>query len=110
MRHVLTQQSILSKCTPKAKSSRYSHGGGLYLEVTPSGSRYWRMEYYFEGKEKRLALGVYPRVSLKEARSRRDEARLLLDRSIDPNAAKAARKAAVRAVVTCPLPAVPSKR
>lgn len=61
---------------------------GLYLEIMPSGSKYWRLKYRFAGKEKRLALGVYPEVSLKAARESRDEARKLLADNIDPSAKK----------------------
>lgn len=63
---------------------RHFDGGGLYLEVTPAGGRYWRWKFRFLGKEKRLAFGVYPEVSLKEARERRDAARRTLDRGDDP--------------------------
>ena len=58
---------------------------GLYLEVSPSGGRWWRLKFRFGGKEKRLSLGVYPDVNLKEARNRRDEARKLLANGIDPS-------------------------
>lgn len=63
---------------------KHFDGGGLYLEVTPAGGRYWRLKYRHAGKEKRLAFGVYPEVSLKTARDRRAEARALLDRGEDP--------------------------
>lgn len=62
---------------PKDKSYKLSDGGGLYLEVTASGSRYWRLKYRYGGKEKRLAFGVYPEVSLAEARDKRDVAKRL---------------------------------
>ena len=76
---------------------KHFDGGGLYLELTPSGGRYWRLKYRHGGKEKRLAFGVYPDVSLKEARERRDEARKVLERGDDPGALKKAAK--VRAVI-----------
>ena len=53
-------------------------GGGLYIEVTPSGAKYWRLKYRYAGKEKRLALGVFSEVSLTEAREGRDAARAQL--------------------------------
>jgi hypothetical protein len=53
---------------PGEKPFRLFDGGGLYLEVSPTGGRWWRLKYRFDGKEKRLSLGVYPDVSLKEAR------------------------------------------
>lgn len=71
---------------------RHFDGGGLYLEVTPAGGRYWRMKYRHSGKEKRLAFGVYPAVSLKQARDRRDAARKQLERGDDPGELKRAAK------------------
>lgn len=73
---------------------RLFDSGGLYLEVVPTGGRWWRVKYRFAGKEKRLALGVYPTVSLKDARRRRDEARQLLASGVDPLVQRKARKAA----------------
>ncbi|MEE9425122.1 MAG: integrase arm-type DNA-binding domain-containing protein [Methylococcales bacterium] len=58
---------------------------GLYLEVTPTGSKRWRFKYRYDNKEKLLSLGIYPEVSLKKARLRRDEARELLAEGIDPS-------------------------
>ena len=72
---------------------RHFDGGGLYLEATPSGGRYWRLKYRFGGKEKLLALGVYPEVSLKDARHRRDEARRVLAAGSDPGELRKAAKA-----------------
>jgi integrase len=72
---------------------KHFDGGGLYLEVTPSGGRYWRLKYRFAGKEKRLAFGVYPEVGLKAARERRAEARAVLDRGEDPAIVKRQAKA-----------------
>ncbi len=72
---------------------KHFDGGGLYLEVTPAGGRYWRLKYRFAGKEKRLAFGVYPEVSLKAARERRADARAILDRSADPAIIKRQAKA-----------------
>lgn len=60
-------------------------GRGLYLEVAPSGGKWWRLKYRFEGREKRLSLGVYPDVGLKQARDRRDECRKLLSNGVDAN-------------------------
>jgi integrase len=73
---------------PKEKPYRLTDGNGMYLEVHPNGSRYWRQKYRFGGKEKLLALGVYPEVSLKEARDKRDRARKLLEQNVDPMIAK----------------------
>lgn len=79
---------------PGAKPIRMSDSGGLYLEVAPSGGKLWRLKYRFGGKEKRLALGKYPEVGLKDARARRDEARKLLANEVDPGENRKQQKAA----------------
>jgi len=61
---------------PGPKTIRLFDEKGLYLEVSPSGGKWWRFKYRFNGKEKRLSLGVYPDVTLKAARDRRDAARM----------------------------------
>lgn len=66
------------------KQYKLTDGNGMHLLVHPNGSRYWRLQYRFGGKQKMLALGVYPEVSLADARARRDEARKLLANNIDP--------------------------
>jgi len=73
---------------PKAQSYKLSDGGGMYLLVTPKGASYWRLDYRFAGKRKTLALGIYPIVSLSNARYRREDARTLLAKDIDPGVAK----------------------
>lgn len=79
---------------PAAKAQRLFDGGGLYLEVAPSGGKWWRLKYRFGGKEKRISLGIYPEVSLKDARQRRDEARKLLANDVDPGENRKVQKAA----------------
>lgn len=79
---------------PTEKFYRIADSGGMYLEVHPNGSKYWRVKYRYAGKEKRIALGVYPEVTLKEARSKRDEARKLLAEGADPSLAKQSKKRA----------------
>ncbi|MES9826550.1 MAG: integrase arm-type DNA-binding domain-containing protein [Candidatus Thiodiazotropha endolucinida] len=79
---------------PKEKAYKLFDGGGLFLMVNPKGSRYWRLKYRFQGKEKLLALGVYPDVSLKTARDRRDAARTQIADGIDPSEVRKATKAA----------------
>jgi integrase len=79
---------------PRDKAYKLSDEKGLYLEIMPTGSKYFRLKYRFESKEKRLALGVYPETSLKDAREKRDEARKLLNQGIDPGAQRKAMKAA----------------
>lgn len=75
---------------PREKPYRLFDSGGLYLEVTPSGGRWWRWKYRIAGRENRLSLGTYLDVSLKLARQRRDEARAQLADGIDPGAARKA--------------------
>ncbi|MDR1075057.1 MAG: integrase arm-type DNA-binding domain-containing protein [Xanthomonadaceae bacterium] len=84
----------IRKTKPSEKTQRLFDGGGMYLEVSPKGSKGWRLKYRFGGKEKRLSLGPYPDVSLAEARSARDEARKLLAAGIDPSQQRKASKAA----------------
>ncbi len=79
---------------PGTKPIKLSDERGMYLEVSPAGGKWWRLKYRFQGKEKRLSLGVYPDVSLKDARERRDTARKLLADGIDPSANRQAQKAA----------------
>lgn len=73
---------------PKEKTYKMADGGGLYLEVTSKGSKYWRMKYRrpVDKKEDRLAFGVWPTITLAEARAKRDEAKKLLVQGIDPKA------------------------
>lgn len=75
---------------PLEKEYKLTDGFGMFLRVTPKGSKYWQMAYRFEGKQKLFSIGVYPAVSLSDARQRRDEARRLLAQGIDPNAKKQA--------------------
>jgi integrase len=70
---------------PMDKQYKLTDGNGMHLLVHPNGSRYWRLQYRFGGKQKMLALGVYPDVSLADARARRDEARKQLANGIDPS-------------------------
>ncbi len=89
----LTHTAIV-KAKPGQKPIRMYDGGGMYLEVSPAGGKLWRLKYRFHGKEKRLSLGIYPAVSLKDARERRDAARKLLANDIDPSENRKAQKAA----------------
>ncbi|MDC9613525.1 Arm DNA-binding domain-containing protein, partial [Xenorhabdus khoisanae] len=79
---------------PKEEPYKLADGGGLYLLVNPNGSRYWRLKYRIAGKEKLLALGVYPEISLAEARTKRNDARRTLSDGNDPIEEKRAEKAA----------------
>jgi hypothetical protein len=71
-------------CPPERLRARFTDGGGLYLEVSPNGSKRWFWKYTSAGKEKRLALGSYPDVSVKQARADRDDARKVHRTGIDP--------------------------
>ena len=84
--------TAIKNAKPGAKALRLYDSGGLYLELAPSGGRWWRLKYRFSGKEKRLSLGTYPATSLKAARDRRDEARRLLASGTDPAAERQADK------------------
>ena len=76
------------------KTARLYDEKGLYLEISPKGGKWWRFKYRFNGKEKRLSLGVYPDVKLKKARDKRDDARRLIADGIDPAAHRKATKSA----------------
>ena len=86
--------AAIRKAKPGVKPRKLSDGGGLYLELQPSGARWWRLKYRLHGKEKRLSLGVYPAVSLSDARRRRDEARVLVAAGTDPSEERKADKQA----------------
>jgi integrase len=77
---------------PAAKALRLYDERGLYLEVTPSGGRWWRLKYRFDSREKLLSMGTYPDTGLKAAREKRDRARELLAQGIDPSDARRAEK------------------
>lgn len=79
---------------PSEKTRRLTDSAGLYLEISPAGGKWWRFKYRFDGKEKRLSLGVYPDISLKEARERRDAARRQVAQGVDPSQHRKATKAA----------------
>lgn len=78
---------------PQAKPYKLSDSGGLYLEVAPSGGKWWRYKYRFAGKENRLSLGTYPDVSLAQARDKHRDARKLLADGVSPSENRKAAKA-----------------
>lgn len=86
----------IRKAKPDSKPRKLSDSGGLYLHVMPSGGKLWRWAYRFEGKQKLMALGSYPEVSLADARERHASARRLLASGIDPMAQRKAEKTANR--------------
>lgn len=79
-------------CPPEKKQARYADSGGMYLQVSPAGSKRWFLKYRVGGKEKQLALGSYPDVSLKSARLARDAAKLQKSEGIDPVQARKLQK------------------
>jgi integrase len=81
---------------PKDKAYKLTDGGGLFLEVLPTGGKSWRFRYRFAGQEKRLVFGLWPDISLKDARDRRANARKLLARDIDPGEARKAARIRVK--------------
>ncbi|MGH8184746.1 MAG: tyrosine-type recombinase/integrase [Rhodanobacteraceae bacterium] len=93
--HPLTPSAV-ANAKPKAEPYRMPDGRGMFLLVQPNGARWWRMEYRRPGTHKKnmLSLGVYPDVSLRKARERRDEARALLADGIDPGDKRKAEQAA----------------
>lgn len=92
--------TAVRKTKVSAKTARLFDGGGMYLQVQPTGAKLWRLKYRFGGKEKLLALGIYPEVSLASARQKREEARKLLAAGVDPGEHRKATKAARAALVT----------
>src|SRR2546429_7363112 len=87
----LTEITIRS-AKSRDKAFKLFDSGGLYLEVSPAGGKWWRWKYRFGGKEKRVSFGVYPGVGLKAARTKRDDARQKLAHGIDPGEARKAEK------------------
>lgn len=81
---------------PQSKPFKRADAKGLYVEVFPNGSKLWRFKFRFAGKEKRLAMGAYPEITLADARKRRDEARAKLDAEIDPSLERKRSKAAAK--------------
>lgn len=73
---------------PTDKQYKLTDGSGMHLLVHPNGSKYWRLQYRFDGKQKMLVLGVYPEITLADARARRDEPRKLLANGVDPGGKK----------------------
>jgi integrase len=86
--------SAIRTAKPAPKAYRLFDAGGLYLEVAPSGGKWWRLKYRYAGKEKRLSLGTYPDTGLKDAREKRDEHRKLIAAGVDPGMHRKAAKLA----------------
>ena len=86
--------TAIRQAKPGERPIKLADEKGLFVLLHPNGAKYWRMKYRYGGKEKTLAFGVYPEVSLKEARERRDEARKLLSNDVDPGLNRKIQKAA----------------
>ena len=89
----LTDKAIKA-LKPGPKTLKVADGSGLFLQVNPNGSKWWRFRFFFGGAEKMISLGTYPRAGLALAREKRDDARRLLARGINPSAQRAAERAA----------------
>ena len=79
----LTELSI-KQAKPKEKQYKLTDGEGMYLRVYPNGSKYWQLQYWFDGKQKILSIGVWPNISLKDAREKRYEAKKIIKDGINP--------------------------
>jgi len=91
----------IKNAKPREKTYRLHDGGGMYLEIFPAGGKYWRLKYRHQGKEKRLALGVFPEVSLADAREKRSAARKMIALGEDPaDTRKSDKKSATEAAAT----------
>ncbi|GIK88169.1 MAG: integrase [Betaproteobacteria bacterium] len=93
-------QLDVDRAKPAEKPIRLYDDRGMYLEISPAGGKLWRLKYRINGKEKRLALGAYPDVTLKVARRNRDKARALIAEGIDPSARRQEEKRQIRAAAT----------
>ena len=89
---MLLTETKVRNAKPKDRMYRLADGDGLFLQIVPTGGKYWRLRYFFTGKEKMLALGTYPKLSLSDARDRRIAAHKCLTDGIDPSAKKKQQK------------------
>ncbi len=89
--------TFIRNVKPTSSPRKYFDGEGLFLYVPPNGSKFWRMSYRFDGKTKLLSFGRYPTVGLRDARARKEEAKVMLDKGIDPSEQKKKQKEERRA-------------
>lgn len=87
----LSDQACRKALPDSGKEKRLYDGGGLYLAIRPSGVKSWKLKYRWHGAEKKLTIGPYPTISLREAREKRDEAKLQISSGTDPAAQRRAR-------------------
>ena len=80
--------TFIRNVKPASSPRKYFDGEGLFLYVPANGSKLWRMSYRFDGKTKLLSFGKYPTVGLRDARAKKDEAKVLLDKGVDPSKQK----------------------
>ncbi len=90
--HMLLSDLAIRRAKPKEKAYTLNDGNGLSLLIEPNGSKGWRLRYRFAGKPKMLSLGVYPEVSLSDARTARDEAKRLIAGGVNPSEVRKAQK------------------
>ena len=95
----LTANKVKS-AKPKEKKYKLSDGRGLFLQVNPNGSKLWRLKYRFNFKDKEYAIGVYPQISLAQARVRREKLKQLISNDIDPNENKKQKRIQVQEIIT----------
>ena len=86
---------LIEKTKPQAKTQRLSDGRGMYLEIAPTGGKWWRFKYRFGGRDRRISLGVYPDVGLADAREKREAARRQVAAGVDPGEQRRAAKIAL---------------
>jgi len=98
-RSIPLSDTQIKKAKPSDKDYKLSDAGGLHLLITVGGGKLWRLAYRFDGKQKTLAFGTYPAISLADARQRREDAKKLLANNVDPGAIKKAQKASTVAVI-----------
>ncbi len=80
--------TFIRNVKPASSPRKYFDGEWLFLYVPPDGSKLWRMSYRFDGKTKLLSFGKYPTVGLHDARAKKDEAKTLFDKGVDPSEQK----------------------
>ena len=85
-------ETAIKAAKPKDKPYMLRDDRGLWLLIVPGGGKYWRLRYWVDGKEKKISLGTYPSVTLKEARERRDALHKTRAEGIDPAEAMRGRK------------------
>jgi hypothetical protein len=94
MARIVKTLSATEKAKPGVTPKKMFDGGGLFLIVTPTGGKWWRFKFTFDGREKTISFGVYPDITLAQAREKREAARKLLAIGVNPSEDRRAAKAA----------------